>query len=57
MPSLNPFKPKKRRKKGGKKVKKPTGAVRRDFRGTQGVINDASGDVRRRRNQTTDSNN
>ena len=57
MPSLNPFKPKKRRKRGSKKVKSPSGSTFRDFRGVDGVVDDATGASRRRRNQTTDSNN
>jgi len=40
-PNLNPFAPKKRRKKGRKKKAKPTGSTSRDYRGVEGVLKDA----------------
>jgi hypothetical protein len=45
--SFNPFAPgkllgpRKRRKKGGKKAKKPKGSTSRDYRGVDGVLKDA----------------
>ena len=40
-PHLNPFKAKKRRKKGEKKAKKPKGSKFRDYRGVDGALKDA----------------
>ena len=39
----NPLGPKKKRKRGGKKAKKPSGSTTRDYRGIDGVLKDAEG--------------
>jgi hypothetical protein len=39
----NPLGPNKKRKRGEKKKKKPTGSTSRDYRGIDGVLKDAEG--------------